>query len=436
MTQEHDVIVVGGGPGGSTTAGLLAKAGHDVLLIEREKFPRYHIGESLVPGIMSILNELGLSEEAQGYGYTIKNGITLRWGAHREPWTVHFGEVGPWKHAYQVVRSQFDDMLLRHARRLGATVYEETRVVDFDFDGERCVGVTYQRNGAGEPSVKARAKLVIDASGQSHLLARRLNLLEWDESLKNVAVWAYFDGLDFYQGKNAGNILVENMPDGWIWIIPLHDGTYSVGFVCPMATAQERNLRMADVLLAKIQESVETRKIMAQARLVSAFHTTKDWSYKCSSFHGPGFLLVGDAAGFVDPLFSTGVFLAMNGGSLAAKMVKHILAHPEVEHAARVQYEAAYRKFLDVVFSFVHFFYDASKDKELYWDEAKKLIDPVGQMGSRQDFVYLISGLGGVHTVMDLNPNDALASLGDGTGQSPQPGINGQPVATAAGPAE
>lgn len=413
MNQEYDVIVVGGGPGGSTTAGLLAKAGHNVLLVEREKFPRYHIGESLVPGIISILAELGLDKEAEQQGFTIKNGITLRWGAHREPWTVHFGEVGPFKNAYQVVRAQFDDMLLRNARRLGATVLEETRVVDFDFEAGRCVGITYARAGSGEPNMRARAKLVVDASGQAHLLARKLNLIEWDESLKNVAAWAYFDKLDFYPGRNAGNILVENMPDGWLWTIPLHDGTYSVGWVCPMDRALERASRMGDMLLTKIQESVETKRIMRDARQVSAFHTTKDWSYKCKQFHGPGYLLVGDAAGFVDPLFSTGVFLAMNGGSLAAKMIKYMLEQPQAELALGEQYQQAYRKFLDVVFSFVHYFYDASKDKEMYWDEAKKLIDPIGQMGSREDFVYLISGLGGVHSVLNLNPNEALANLSE-----------------------
>ncbi|PTL78103.1 tryptophan halogenase [Vitiosangium sp. GDMCC 1.1324] len=401
-SMSWDVVVVGGGPGGSTVGGLLARRGYRVLLIEREKFPRYHIGESLVPGIMPVLKELGLYEKALQQGFTRKYGVTLLWGRHREPWSVYFGEAGPFAYTFQVCRSEFDSMLLKHARALGATVLEETKVSEFLFEDGRCVGVRYAASG-GEPPREARARFVIDASGQSHLLGRALDLIEWDEDLKNLAVWTYFSGARLYEGRDAGNILVENLPDGWLWLIPLHDGTQSVGWVTPHENARAHEGRLGQLLLDRIEQSVEARRMLAPAQRVAAFHSMRDWSYRCRRFHGPGFLLVGDAAGFVDPLFSTGVFLAMNGGSLAATVLDHLLRHPKDEERMRQRYEAIYRQFLDVVFSFVHYFYDASKDKEVYWAHAQELVDPLRQMSARQDFIHLISGLGGLHTLKELS---------------------------------
>jgi FAD-dependent halogenase len=408
--NQYDVIVVGGGPAGSTAGALLAKRGHRVLLLEREKFPRYHIGESLVPGMLPILRELGLADRAEKYGYVQKNGITLVWGRNHEPWTVHFGEAGPFEHAYQVCRAEFDNMLLQNARACGVTVLEEARVRDFLFDGDRCAGVAYTQAG-GDGSTEARARMVVDASGQSQLLARKMNWLEWDDQLKNIAVWAYFQGGKLYEGRNAGNILVENMGEGWLWVIPLHDGTQSVGWVTSTENVRNHESNLGGLLMEKISASHEAIKLLAPAKRASAIHTARDWSYKCTRMQGPGFLLVGDAGGFVDPLFSTGVFLAMNGASLAAQTIAGALAAPEKEAALRDRYETGYKKFLDIVFSFVHYFYDASRDKEQYWEKARTLVDPIAKMSQRQDFVYLISGLGGVHSVMGLEPDRAIVEL-------------------------
>jgi flavin-dependent dehydrogenase len=402
-----DVIVVGGGPAGSAVSALLAQRGYEVLVLEREKFPRYHIGESLVPGILPVLDQLGLGDQIGKFGFVKKNGITLRWGRQQEPWTVYFGEVGPIDHAYQVVRSEFDYLLLQNARRLGATVTEEAEVHGFLFEDGRCVGVRYESGGR---SRRALARITVDASGQGHLLGRRLGLIEWDEGLRNVATWAYYEGGAFFVGRDAGNILVENLPGGWLWTIPLHDGSKSVGFVAPASTMRGRCAASGETLLQAIEASQETGQLLRSARLASGFRTIRDWSYVCRRFHGPGFLLAGDAAGFVDPLFSTGVFLALNGGSRAAEAADRILSGRREEEAAGREYQVAYRSFLDVVFSFVRYFYDASKDKELYWGRARELVDPFARMTARQDFVYLISGLGGVG-VMDLPRLETLGIL-------------------------
>jgi clorobiocin biosynthesis protein Clo-hal len=405
-SERWDVIVVGGGPAGSAVSALLARRGYDVLVLEREKFPRYHIGESLVPGILPLLDQLGLGEQIDRFGFVRKNGITLRWGRQREPWTVHFGEVGPIDHAYQVVRSEFDELLLQNARRLGATVREEAEVRGFLFEDGRCVGVRYEFGGR---SHRARARITVDASGQGHLLGRGLGLIEWDEGLRNVATWAYYEGGASFGGPDAGNILVENLPGGWLWTIPLHDGSKSVGFVAPASAVRGRSAASGETLLQAIEASQETDQLLRSARLASGFRTIRDWSYVCRRFHGPGFLLAGDAAGFVDPLFSTGVFLALNGGSRAAEAADRILSGRREEEATGLEYQAAYRSFLDVVFSFVRYFYDASKDKELYWGRARELVDPFGRLTARQDFVYLISGLGGV-AVMDLPAVDTAGA--------------------------
>jgi len=406
MIEQFDVVIVGGGPAGSTAAGLLAKCGYHVLVVEREKFPRYHIGESMVPGMLPILGELDLIDKVSGYGFVKKYGVTLLWGRHREPWTVYFGEGGPFEYTFQVVRSEFDYLLLKHARHLGATVLEDTRVVDFLFEADRCVGIKYASANDGFEST-VRARFVVDASGQSAMLARKLRLLAWDETLKNVAIWTYYQDGQVLDGKKAGNILVENMPDGWLWVIPLHDGTQSVGWVTPASNVDGREY-LERSLLEMVANSVETKRLLASARRVSGFRTARDWSYESKRFYGPGFLMTGDAAGFVDPLFSTGVFLAMNGASLAAKAIDSAFQEPEREMEWLVCYEEAYKEFLHVVFSFVHYFYDASKDKEMYWTRAQELIDPIRQMKARQDFINLISGLAGIRSVMNLDPQHVL----------------------------
>jgi clorobiocin biosynthesis protein Clo-hal len=410
MTEQWDVVIVGGGPAGATAGGLLARRGYRVLIIEREKFPRYHIGESLVSGVMPVVHELGFEETRSRFGFVEKYGVTLLWGDGREPTNLFFGEVGPFEHSFQVVRSEFDYLLLQHARRLGATVLEETRVLDIHFDGERCTGVTYGAANRQE-DCRVEARVVLDASGQAQILGRQMDLLEWDSELKNIAVWAYFQDGRRLAGKAAGNILIENRPQGWLWTIPLHDGTQSVGWVTPQSNLPDLDGNLGDAILATIADSVETRRLLASARRVSKFHTTRDWSYTCTRIAGPGYLMVGDAAGFVDPLFSTGVFLAMNGASLAAKTVDQMLRQPEREEELGQRYHRAYSAFLDTVFSIVHFFYEASREIEVYWGHAQTLVDPQKQMTSRQDFMYLISGLCGVHTVLDLEPRDALAEL-------------------------
>ena len=396
MTELFDIAIIGGGCAGSTAATLLAKKGFNVLIVEQDKLPRYHIGESLVPGVIPILEEIGLTEAMTDHNFTVKNGVSFVWGAERKTWTVRFEEDSPIDHAFQVVRSEFDYMLLNHARSSGVRVLEEARVVDVLFENDRCCGLKYILGNSGS-EVTVRARFIIDASGQNAVLSRKSGWLEWDEDLKNVAIWAYYQGGNTFEGKDAGNILIENTPNGWIWVIPLHEGTQSVGLVMPTVNVTgggRQNLEQ--IYLDTLANSGETKRLLAPAQRTSNFHTARDWSYKSQHFHGPGFLLVGDAAGFVDPLFSSGVFLAMNGARIASIIIESILHEPEKENELLDRYEKAYTDFFDKVVSMVHYFYQASEDKESYWVKAQELIDPFQKLIARQDFVRLISGMAGL----------------------------------------
>lgn len=413
--EKYDVIVMGGGPAGSSLASLLAKKNRKVLLLEKEKFPRYHIGESLVPGVMPMLEEIGAVEAVESYGFKKKNGITLVWGRGREPWSVSFHEALPdgkkYGYAYQVVRSEFDNLLLRHAEKMGANVREEHEVVEVIHRDGRAVGVKYRTTNS-KVSGEAYANYIVDATGQSAFLGNQFNSIETDPQLKNVATWAYFTDVEQYEGELAGNILTEHTAHGWVWVIPQHNGQTSIGWVASTEKYKqllEQESSIEDAYMKVLDSTVETRRRLQKAQ---RFHDEplrriRDWSYKCNKFYGPGYLLAGDAAGFVDPLFSTGVFLAMNAGTFGAKMLDLALNEPAREEEFFARYETAYKGFLDTVTSFVHFFYDASRELDDYFSEAKALVDPIDRMTARQDFVYLISGLAGVNLLERIDATNA-----------------------------
>lgn len=402
MQNGYDVVVIGGGPAGSTASGLLSKWGRRVLVLEREKFPRYHIGESLVPGCVPVIKELGAVELIEASGPTKKYGLSLLWGDDPTPWSVDFDEICPHPYAYEVKRAEFDNLLLTHSRRLGSTVIEEATVRELLFEGERCVGVRYSV-GRSDEIVEVRAPYVIDCSGQSKLLARHFDAVRWHDDLKNLAVWTYFQGGTRYEGKQAGNILVENRPPGWLWMIPFSDGSCSVGFVAPTAEFAAANLTPPEVLRQRIAESKEVGRLLDGAVEVAAPRTTKDWSYIADTMSRPGIVASGDAAAFIDPLFSTGVMLAMKGASTCARTINAILDAPERDAELRSAYEHSYRTFLESVISFVRFFYDPSRKVVEYFQRARELVDPAEALAAREDFILLISGLYDMAPVMEID---------------------------------
>jgi len=415
--DEFDVIVVGGGPGGSISAGLLAQRGHRVLVLEREKFPRYHIGESLITGALPALDELGLRERLDALGFTKKYGGTLVWGRDEEPatgwgtlvakserrervWGFRFAEASNYEHAYQVRRAEFDALILTRARELGAVVVEEATVKEPVFDGDRVVGVSYQRKGDAEPRI-ANCRLLVDATGQSHILGRRFDLIEWHDDLRNIAVWTYFQGCKRYEGNRAGDIITESRPNGWFWFIPLSDGTVSVGYVTPIAEFQRSGKSHAELYESELGKADEVRKFTEGATRVSGFRSIRDWSYTCNRFHGPGWALVGDAAAFVDPLLSTGVTLAARGAQGLAEAADAVLRDPSSESWVLDRYEKNYRAFLEPLLEFIRFFYDRDLPKEKYWDKAQQTIDPDKLRTRKADFATMLSGLTGINEIFE-----------------------------------
>lgn len=404
MGQSYDVLVAGGGPAGATVAALLAKRGHRVLLLEREKFPRYHIGESLITGMLDVIAELGLTQRLDSMGFPRKHGITFRWGDDLQPWSVTFAEACPYEYSYHVRRDEFDQLLLTRARELGVEVIENAAVKDFLMEGGRLAGLRYSTDGGQVHQVRAR--FVIDASGQARVIGRRLTQVTWHDDLRNIAIWTYFSPYTPLPGPEASHILVEATERGWFWAIPVSENRLSTGFVAPAGTFCASGGGCGAFFESQIGDSKLIKDMIASGSRVSDFRTARDWSHASDRFHGPGWLLVGDAATFIDPLFSSGVWLAMSGAWLAARALDSVLREPaaEAEHLGR--YERLYRKLATDVLAHVRYFYDPRRKQEDYFQRAQAAME-VATGQSRLAFIALISG---ISAVAEYSEEDLLHS--------------------------
>jgi flavin-dependent dehydrogenase len=405
-TENVDVVVVGGGPAGSTVGGLLAKAGRTVLILERETFPRYHIGESMVSGMAPLMEELGLIEELDAR-FQHKSGITLRWGRDPEPWrsdfSAAFSSAGShFTHAWHVTRSEFDELMLDNARKLGAMVHEAAQVTGILRDeAGRVTGVAYTQDGETH---RATARFVVDASGQARLLTRELTHTSWQEDLRNVAVWTYFDSYTPIEYKD--DILVEAIPSGgWVWGIPLSDTRLSMGYVLSAEKLAEQTRggrTQRDVFLDCLKNS-HVAKTMVDVEALGELRTTRDWSHVCDTFHGPGWVAVGDAAAFIDPLFSSGVWLGTSGAWLAARALDAALGDQGREEQALERFDALYRQLYKDILAYVRFFMDPTRLREEYEERAREIANMVTQ-SSRVGFISMISGVSAVADVVDFDP--------------------------------
>jgi flavin-dependent dehydrogenase len=398
--EDFDVVVIGGGPGGSATAGLLTQQGHKVLVLEKAKFPRYQVGESLITGSMPTIEALGLRDRLDKMGYVRKYGGTLMWGRNQGAWDFRFAEASEYEYTFQVRRADFDSVLMTRARELGALVIEEATVQDVVFEGDRAVGVRFQRKGDSEATT-VNSKLVVDASGQQHLLARKLDLIEYHNDLRNIAVWAYFQNCNRYSGTRWGDTLTENRPHGWFWFIPLSDSTVSIGYVTPIDEYKKAGRSLEELHASELAAADEITSLVAPATRVSGYRTIKDWSYTCKRFYGPGWALVGDAAAFIDPLLSTGVGLTLRGSLGLSETVNLALGNPNEEEALYARYERNYREFLESLLEFIRFFYDRTKSKEDYWDAAQQTIDSRRLRPRKIDFARMLSGVSGMRDIFD-----------------------------------
>jgi len=321
---ECDVLVVGGGPAGSTIAALLAESGRDVVVIEKAHHPRFHIGESLLPANAALFDRLGVRERVEAIGMT-KYGVEFVSPDHEHRQFIEFQEA--WDksmpYAWQVRRSELDELLFRDAARKGARTFEGQRVREVAFEAEGAVAGIELEDGTRHAW---RAKFVVDASGRDTLLANQLRCKEKNKRHNSSALYGHFTGAERLPGKLEGNITIFWFEHGWFWFIPLADGTTSIGAVCWPYHLKSRQKPLPEFFADTIALCPALAERLAGAALVDGrVYATGNYSYASAKSSGERFLMIGDAYAFVDPVFSSGVYLAMQSAFDGARVVEAVL---------------------------------------------------------------------------------------------------------------
>jgi flavin-dependent dehydrogenase len=322
--RECDVLVVGGGPAGSTIASLLAQKRKHTIVLEKERFPRFHIGESLLPLNLPLFDRLGIAEDVHRIG-VYKPGAELISDEHNAATTFRFADnpylsIG---HSYQVRRSEFDKLLLDNSRRLGAEVIEGTRVTDVALDAGSAPRVT--TTDADGVTTTWSARFLVDASGRDTLLANRLGLKRIDKRNNTAAVFGHFRNVPRRPGDKAGMITVYLFEHGWFWMIPLWDDVMSVGVVGTQAFFKARKANLESLFATAVAATPSLAAHMANAEPLGSLTACADYSYDSQSYVGENHILIGDAAAFIDPLFSSGVMMAMSSAAFGTTVVEGLL---------------------------------------------------------------------------------------------------------------
>ena len=358
---KPQVIVIGGGPGGSTAATLIAQQGYRVQLFERDKFPRFHIGESLIPETYWVLKRLNMLDKLKQGHFVKKYAVQFMTAKGRLSEPFYFVDHKPHESSqtWQVRRSEFDLALLNNARDHGVEVHEEVRVLEVLFDGDRAIGVRIQNADGTQHEVFA--DVVVDAS-QSSMIMSRLGLREWDPQLKKAALWTYWKGAYRDTGRDEGSTMVIQTEgkQGWFWYIPLHDDILSVGVVAgyEYLFKNRPNKDHETIYNEELSRCPGLIPRLENAERVTDFYAAKEYSYRSKKSAGNGWVLVGDAFGFLDPLYSSGVLLALKSGELAADAVCEGLAKGDTTGEQLGKWEPGFVKGMDRMRRLVCEFYD------------------------------------------------------------------------------
>ncbi|MGD2140688.1 MAG: NAD(P)/FAD-dependent oxidoreductase [Burkholderiales bacterium] len=336
--QHCDVFVIGGGPAGTTIATLLAKRGFDVVLAEKDTHPRFHIGESLLPLNLELFKELGVLEQIREIGLC-KPGVEFNSPVHEQPVTLNFSEAWDktYPYAYQVRRSDFDKILFDHCTRNAVRAMQACHVTGVSFPTDDNVLIT---TACEDGKKQWQAGYLVDASGRDTFLGNRLSIKRRNRQHTSAALYGHFEGAKRLHGEAQGNISIFWFEHGWFWFIPLQDGTTSIGAVCPPTYLRTRSTDPASFLQQTIDLCPALKARLKNAHPVTEVTATGNYSYECAQMMGDRYLMIGDAYAFVDPVFSSGVYLAMRSAFLGADVVETSLRNP----ARAAQAQRRYRK--------------------------------------------------------------------------------------------
>lgn len=397
-SERFDVVVIGGGPGGASAGAFLARNNLNVLVLEREKFPRFHIGESLLPAGWELWEKIGVTRDIEAAGFVLKQGIMFGMFQHPEVklLTAEYPDyfVHPW--TFHVERAKFDEILLNNARKQGATVREEWTVKEVLFEGDQAVGVLAGPNGEAPRRIEAR--MVVDASGRDCMLARKMGWRKPDPVLNKIAHFTHFKGAFRRDSRDVvdigpvfeGSVTTDiyTIDNGWIWYIPLSNDIVSVGAVLDARHARSLGETPQERFDRACAAEPTITKFIQGSRQVMEMKTISNISYLNEQFVGNGFALVGDASMFVDPIFSAGVTLAMRGGVYAGECILDCFAHNDFSAERMRPYEKRIKHPMHSIFKMIYNWYTILDKKD-----ANNIINRARQIPLlRERFIVLLSG--------------------------------------------
>jgi len=366
MNLSYDCIVIGGGPAGSTAATLLADAGRKTLVVERTRFPRFHIGESLMPETYWVFKRLGMLEKLKASNFVRKHSVQFVNASGKESQPFYFEDMNPHECSvtWQVLRSEFDRMMLDNAAEHGAEVWQDSNVSDVILEAPqedvypRATGVVVSREGG--PPQRLSARVVIDATGTNAMLSRRLGIRRPDPKLRKAAYFAHYKGCRRDSGRDEGATLVLSTKDqdGWFWYIPLPDDIVSIGVVGDLDRLITANRQTPEKTLeSEIANCIALGPRMEKATRVSPVHVLSDFSYRASRCAGEGWVLIGDAFGFLDPMYSSGVYFALKSGEMAADCINEAFAANDFSAGRLSQWGAEFSEGMQAIRKLVYAFY-------------------------------------------------------------------------------